>query len=283
MIVFLYILAVVLAFMVGTVGFSFVNTVAYRFPRQRSILKEHFCCDFCETIIKPYEAVPVISYAVLRGRCRYCNEPLSKRDFINEIAGGLIGLLIFFRFGDVGDISSSFILSSPLDIVVHFNVLKLITLLILFLFVCVLDLVILVDHDTMEIPNRFVIVMLYIAVAALVFVPGPGLVSHLIGGLCISVPMFLLTLAIPGAFGGGDIKLTAAVGLFLGWKLNIVGFLIGLLFGGIYGMIQLGTGKKGKKEHFSFGPFLCAGYMMAAFCGMDIINAYLRLAELIRG
>ena len=283
MIVFLYILAIILAWVIGSVGFSFVNTVAYRFPRQKKLLKEHFCCDFCETQIKAYESVPVFSYLFLKGRCRYCGEPLSKRDFANEIAGGIVGLLIFFRFGDVCDMSSSFVLSSPIDIVVHFNVWKLITLLILLLLFCVMDLVILVDYDTMEIPNRFVIVMLYIAVAAMVFVPGVSLVSHIIGAVFISVPMFLITLAIPGAFGGGDIKLVAAVGLFLGWKLTLIGFLIGLLFGGIYGIIQLITKKKGKKEHFPFGPSLCAGFMFAVICGMDIINAYIKLAAFIHG
>ena len=283
MTVFLYILAIILAWMIGSVGFSFVNTVAYRFPRQKKLLKEHFCCDFCETQIKAYEAVPVFSYLFLKGRCRYCGEPLSKRDFINEIMGGFAGLLIFFRFGDISDISSSFILSSPIDIVVHFNVWKLITLLILLLMYCVLDLVILVDHDTMEIPNRFVIVMLYIAVAAMVFVPGVGLVSHIIGAVCISVLMYLIALAVPGAFGGGDIKLVATVGLMLGWKLTLIGFLIGLLLGGIYGSIQLITKKKGKKEHFPFGPFLCIGFMTAVICGMDILNAYIELAEFLHG
>lgn len=283
MIVFLYILAIVLAFMIGTVGFSFVNTVAYRFPRQKKILNEHFCCDFCETRIKAYEAIPVLSYLVLKGRCRYCGEPLSKRDFLNEIAGGVTGLIIFFRFGDVNDIASSFRLSSPIDIVVHFNVWKLFTLLIIFFFYCVLDLVILVDYDTMEIPNRFVIVMLFIAVASFFFLPGVSALSHLIGALCISVPMYLLTLVIPGAFGGGDIKLVAAIGLMLGWKLTIIGFFIGLLFGGIYGIWMLVSKKKEKKEHFPFGPFLCSGYMLAVICGMDIINAYLKIAAYIRG
>ena len=121
MVAFLYFLAIILAFMVGTVGFSLVNTVEYRFVRQKRILHEHFTCDFCGTQIKPYEAVPVFSYIFLKGRCRYCGESLSKRDFVNELMGGLLGLLIFFRFGDEASLSSSFVLSSPIDIVVHFD------------------------------------------------------------------------------------------------------------------------------------------------------------------
>ena len=283
MIVFLYILAIILAWMIGTVSFSFVNVIAYRFPKQKKILKEHFKCDSCEMQLKPYETIPVFSYIFLKGRCRYCGEKLSVRDFINEIAGGIIALLVFFRFGDVDDLSSAFILSSPIDIVVHFDIWKLLTLLTIFVFFCILDLVFLVDMDTMEIPNRFIIVMLYVAVVALLVVSGVSLIAHIIGALCISIPMLLIMYAIPGAFGGGDVKLSAAAGLIMGWKLTIIGFIIGLFAAGIYGIILLIRKKKGKKDHFAFGPFLCTGYMIATICGMDIIDAYMKFAAYIHG
>ena len=283
MIVFLYILAIILAWMIGTVSFSFVNVIAYRFPKQKKILKEHFKCDSCETQLKPYETIPVFSYIFLKGRCRYCGEKLSVRDFVNEIAGGIIALLVFFRFGDVDDLSSAFILSSPIDIVVHFDIWKLLTLLTIFVFFCILDLVFLVDMDTMEIPNRFIIVMLYVAVVALLVVSGVSLIDHIIGAVCISIPMLLIMYAIPGAFGGGDVKLSAAAGLIMGWQLTIIGFIIGLFAAGIYGIILLIRKKKGKKDHFAFGPFLCTGYMIATICGMDIIDAYMKFAAYIHG
>lgn len=283
MIVFLYILAIILAWMIGTVSFSFVNVIAYRFPKQKKILKEHFKCDSCEMQLKPYETIPVFSYIFLKGRCRYCGEKLSVRDFVNEIAGGIIALLVFFRFGDVDDLSSAFILSSPIDIVVHFDIWKLLTLLTIFVFFCILDLVFLVDMDTMEIPNRFIIVMLYVAVVALLVVSGVSFIDHIIGALCISIPMLLIMYAIPGAFGGGDVKLSAAAGLIMGWQLTIIGFIIGLFAAGIYGIILLIRKKKGKKDHFAFGPFLCTGYMIATICGMDIIDAYMKFAAYIHG
>ena len=283
MIVVLYILAFLLVWVIGITSFSFVNTVAYRFPKGRKILKEHFSCDYCEQQLGDMEVIPVFSYIVLKGRCKHCGESISKRDFINEIIGGFLALVIFFRYGDINELGTSFRLSSLLDIVVHFNIWKLLSLLTIFVFFCIMDLVILVDYDTMEIPNRFVIVMLYVSVAAMVFVPGVSLVEHIIGALCISLPMFLIMMVIPGAFGGGDLKLTAAVGLFLGWQLTVIGFLLGLLFGGIYGIIRLATDKIKKGEHFSFGPFLCTGYMLAVLCGMDIINAYLKLAQVLHG
>ncbi len=71
----------------------------------------------------------------------------------------------------------------------------------------------------------------------------------------VSLPLFLITLAVPGGFGGGDIKLMAACGLFLGWKLCLLSLCFGLLTGGLYGIWLLAAGKKGRKEHFAFGPF----------------------------
>lgn len=283
MVVFLYILAIILAWMIGTVSFSFVNVIAYRFPKQKKILKEHFVCDSCETQLKPYEVIPVFSFIFLKGKCRYCGEKLAKRDFINEIIGGLLALLVFFRFGDVNDVTGEFILSSPLDIVVHFDIWKLLILLTIFVFFCILDLVFLVDFDTMEIPNRFVIVLLYVAVVSLLILPGISFVDHLIGAVCISVPMLLIMFAIPGAFGGGDMKLSAAVGLIIGWQLVSVGFFIGLLGAGLYGIVLLARKKKGKKDHFAFGPFLCTGYMIATICGTEVIDAYMKLAAYLHG
>lgn len=281
--VVLYILSVLLVWLVGTVSFSLMHTMGYRYQRKKKLLKEHFCCDFCGTQLRAIETVPVFSFCALRGRCRYCGEPLSRREVWNEVAGGLLALLLFFRFGNEDTVTGTFHLSGVLDIVVHFNLLRLVTLLVLLAFFCLMDLVLLVDWDTMEIPNYFVILVLFTAVASLFALPSVSIAEHLIGGICVSLPMLLLMLAVPGSFGGGDMKLSAAVGLFLGWKLTVVGFLLGLLSGGIYGIYLLLSKKKGKKDHFSFGPFLCTGYMLAVLCGMDVIAGYMQLFHLIRG
>jgi len=91
---------------------------------------------------------------------------------------------------------------------------------------------------------------------------------------CVSVPLLLLTLLIPGAFGGGDIKLMAACGFFLGWKLNLIALAIGIFTGGIWGIWLLATKKKERKEHFAFGPFLCVGVVCAWFLGERLLDWY---------
>ena len=97
---------------------------------------------------------------------------------------------------------------------------------------------------------------------------------HIIGALCVSVPMFLLCLVIDGAFGGGDIKLMAAAGLFLGWQNTLLAMFFGIVFGGIYGIYLLAAKKAGKKDHFAFGPFLCAGIVIAMLFGGPVLEWY---------
>ena len=98
----------------------------------------------------------------------------------------------------------------------------------------------------------------------------------LIGRVCISVRMRLLCLAIPGAFGGGDIKVMAAAGLFLGWQHTLLAMFFGILGGGFYGMYLLAARKADKKDHFAFGPFLCVGIVLALLFGDPVLAWYCR-------
>lgn len=104
---------------------------------------------------------------------------------------------------------------------------------------------------------------------------GVTIVSRLIGMICISLPLYLIVLIIPEGFGGGDIKLMFAAGFLLGWKATVVGFFIGLILGGIYGVICLVRRSHGKNDHFAFGPFLSVGLAITLFCGNDLMNRYI--------
>lgn len=93
----------------------------------------------------------------------------------------------------------------------------------------------------------------------------------------VSLPLFAITLAVPGAFGGGDIKLMAVIGFFLGWKMSLTAFMLAVFSGGIYGIGLLLSKKKGAKEHFAFGPFLCAGTALTLFVGEWLLSWYLSI------
>lgn len=136
------------------------------------------------------------------------------------------------------------------------------------------------DWRTMKIPDRFTLVLAVIGAVSVVTMPGIRLADRLIGVFSVSVPLLLITLIVPGAFGGGDIKLMGACGLLLGWKLSLVSLVLAVMTGGFYGIWLLAAGKKGRKEQFAFGPFLCLGMVVALFRGEELLAWYLGLCGL---
>jgi leader peptidase (prepilin peptidase)/N-methyltransferase len=141
-------------------------------------------------------------------------------------------------------------------------------------FVIMLILVTIVDIKRMEIPNKFIIAIGVIAIVAMFFQDNLAFTNRLIGFFCISLPLLIISIIVPGAFGGGDIKLMAVSGLYLGVWLTLLSFVIGAIVGSIYGVWLLFVKKKGKKEHFAFGPFLCIGMVIALFFGEQVISWY---------
>ena len=134
-----------------------------------------------------------------------------------------------------------------------------------------------IDQQTMEIPNGLVIACIVPAAMAVFAFPDVTLTERLIGFFSVSLPLFAITLAVPGAFGGGDIKLMAVIGFFLGWKMSLTAFMIAVFSGGIYGIGLLLSKKKGAKEQFAFGPFLCAGTALTLFVGEWLLSWYLSI------
>lgn len=131
----------------------------------------------------------------------------------------------------------------------------------------------LIDAETQTIPDRLNLALAVCGAVSVLLSPADWL-PHIIGAFCVSVPMFLLCLVIDGAFGGGDIKLMAAAGLFLGWQNTLLAMFFGIVFGGIYGIYLLAAKKAGKKDHFAFGPFLCAGIVIAMLFGGPVLEWY---------
>ena len=95
----------------------------------------------------------------------------------------------------------------------------------------------------------------------------------------MEIPFVLIVLVIPDGFGGGDIKLMFAAGFFLGWKATVIAFFIGLIIGGCQGVILLARRKKGKDDHFAFGPALSVGLMIATFVGSQMMNSYINMIK----
>lgn len=143
-----------------------------------------------------------------------------------------------------------------------------------FAFFCVLLVVAFQDIDTMEISNGCHIAILVIAIISMFTMPQLSLMSRIIGGFCVSVPLLILTIVVPGAFGGGDIKLMAVSGLFLGWKITLVSLVVAILLGGSYSICLLVLKKVDRKANFAFGPFLCAGMEIGVLWGKELMDWY---------
>lgn len=241
----------VFIFILGSSIFSFLNVVIYRLPRKLDFVTGRSMCPSCGHLLGAADMIPVLGWVFLKGKCRYCGAKVNARYPAVELLGGVLGVLCLHHYGMTpGAITA-------------------------FLFLCILTVVSFIDLDTMEIPFSLVVAAAAAGVLSWLFFPEISLPERGIGMICVSLPLYLLTLLVPGAFGGGDIKLTAACGIFLGWKLSLLALFFAVTGGGIYGIWLLATKRKGRKDHFAFGPFLCTGMAAAMFAGDRILDWYL--------
>ena len=133
------------------------------------------------------------------------------------------------------------------------------------------------DYKTRIIRNKFHIIIFSLAIVQMLLIPEYRMLDRLIGMLAVSAPMLLLTLLIPRAFGGGDIKLMAASGFFLGMRLILCAMILAIIAGSVYGIIMLKNRKRDRKDQFAFGPFLAIGLAIAVFWGNEIVSWYLKI------
>ncbi|MEG0873920.1 MAG: prepilin peptidase [Clostridiales bacterium] len=238
-------------FLFGAVFASFLNVVIYRLPKNISVAKGRSYCPQCHKTLKPYDMIPVFSWFILGGKCRFCHGAIPFRYPLVEALGGLIAVLCFWQLGFTG-------------YAVVAAVVGLVLLGIAF-----------IDWDTMTIPDELIVALILLAFLNIFLNPHFSWVSAAIGGFAISLPMLILTMFLPGAFGGGDIKLMLVCGFILGWEQTLVSFFIALILGGCYGIILLRRNKNNRKIHFPFGPFLAIGIFTALLWGNEIIDWYL--------
>ena len=239
-------------FMMGASIFSFLNVVIYRLPLGMNWVNDRSMCPSCKHQLSFRDMIPIFSWLFLKGKCRYCGAPVSGRYTFVELLGGISALLCVSVFG--------FTLKAVLA----------------FIFISLMTVITFIDIDHMIIPNKLVIAVLIFSLCSFSFF-GVSIIEALIGALCVSLPMYLVTLVIPDGFGGGDIKLMGAAGIFLGWKLTLVATFIAIMTGGGYGLYLLVTKNADRKSHFAFGPFLCLGMVVALLCGNTLIRWYLGL------
>ncbi len=240
----------VFAFVFGTVIFSFLNVVIYRLPRKENFITGRSRCPSCGHDLSFLDMVPILSWVVLGRKCRYCSAKISARYACVEALGGLAAARCIARFG-----------------------LSVYTILA-FAMCAILTCIGFIDHDTMEIPNGLSIATAVTGAVAIFFTEGVAWYEHLIGLAVVSVPMLVIALIIPGGFGGGDIKMMAGCGLFLGWKNALFSFFTAAVIGGVCATVMVMKKKRGRKDKIPFGPFLCMGVAAAMFFGDLVLDFY---------
>jgi len=244
-------------FWLGACVGSFLNVVVHRVPRGLSVVTPPSSCPACGHRIPPWWNLPLVSWLLLRGRCRWCSVPISARYLLMELGVGLLAVACLWRYG------------VSLDAVAYFSLLA------------AMAAVAVIDWQFMIIPDSISLGFLALGLA-LSPVTGPGLLRSLVGALGAGGILLLVGVlwekrrGIP-AMGGGDIKLMAAVGAFLGLVPALLVIFLGSLLGAVWGIAV--SGKEGSSR-IAFGTFLSAASLVVVFFGQELISWYLRASGL---
>lgn len=242
---------VLFAALFGAAIGSFVTVVAHRVPRAESVVGGRSHCPDCGTQIAAHDNVPVLSWLALRGRSRCCQGSISARYPLTEITLAALFAAVALRFqDDSGELALGLV------------------------FVSMLAAITLTDIERRIIPNRVLGVASLIGlVIVAIFDPGsiPERAAAAAGAGGI---LFIAALAYPGGMGLGDVKLAAAMGLFLGIEV-IPALLIALLAGSVVGIVIIARkGAAARKQAIPFGPFLALGGVTALLVGPALVDAY---------
>ncbi|MEM7793818.1 MAG: prepilin peptidase [Cyanobacteria bacterium P01_C01_bin.118] len=254
-----------LVFIFGTSIGSFLNVVVYRLPAGLSLLSPPSRCPKCLTRLQPYDNVPVLGWLWLRGRCRYCRVKISPRYPLVELLHGLLFVIIFLHYG--------WSVETP----AYWGLLSWLVALTL------------IDLDTLTLPNSLTMsgAALGWGVQGLFAIYGQqpvmltvfASVAASILGLWLFDGISLLGGAILNqtAMGGGDGKLAAMLGAWLGWQGLLLSILLASLLGAVVGGLGISLGWLKRRQHIPFGPFLAFGAGISLFFGNALIQAYLSL------
>ncbi len=244
--------------LVGLALGSFMNVCIYRIPLEKSIISPSSSCPNCGKKIRFYDNIPLISYLLLLGRCRHCHHPISWRYPAVEAITGLLSLALFIRYG----LSLQYLLS--------------------LLFAATLVTISFIDLDHQIIPDVLSIPGIVAGLAA-AFIPGNvswfdsiiGIIGG--GGTLFLVGLIYEKLTGKQGMGGGDVKLLAMIGAWMGWRSLPFVLLVSSLTGAIIGSVFLLAAGKGYRVRIPFGPFLSLGALFYIFFGPQLTNWYISL------
>lgn len=243
-----YVISLV-SFIFGLVIGSFLNVCICRLPSGGSIVGPGSACPDCGKPLAPRDLVPVASYLVLGGKCRYCKEPISIQYPTVELLAGLLYAAVVWTYG---------------------LTLQSLSLLI---FVSLIVICAGTDFNTGLILNSVTFPGIAIGVALSFLVPGMTPIQSLLGALVSGGVVWLMFAVTRGrGMGGGDVKFMAMVGAFLGWERGFLTLFLGALVGSVVGIARIASGKQERRDPIPFGPFLSIGAVISVFFGAKLLG-----------
>jgi leader peptidase (prepilin peptidase) / N-methyltransferase len=251
-----YEIEIFLVFVLGLIVGSFSNVCIYRIPRNESVIYPASHCPKCRNKIKPIDNIPLLSYILLKGRCRNCGSKISIQYPLVEFLTGLIYLIIYLIYGLSIQSLAYIILSSALIIITF------------------IDLQEQMIPDVISLPGIVVGLILSFMVPYISFINSA--LGALVGGGIILIIAWVGSIIFKKeAMGGGDVKLTAMIGAFLGWRYTIISLFLGFFLGALIGIILIMTKIKKREDVIPFGPFIALGSIITLLWGEKILSWYI--------
>lgn len=257
----LWILYIFFSFITGAVVGSFLNVCICRLPRDESVVSPPSHCPHCDYRIRWFDNIPLLSYLALGGRCRSCHTKISLQYPLVELLSGLLSLALFLKFGPT------------------------LAYVVLFVFCSALVVITFIDLEHQIIPDEISLPGIVIGFILSFFLKGHGWLNSLLGillggGSLLFVAYGYQLLTGKEGMGGGDIKLLAMMGAFLGWKSIPFIIFASSLIGSIIGVTIMVIQKKDSKLAIPFGPYLALGALLFIFFGRRLITWYFTLGGL---
>lgn len=248
-----YMIGGIYFFSLGLIIGSFLNVVIYRLPANKSIINPPSHCPHCKQRLKAIDLIPVLSYLLNKGKCRYCREKISIQYPLVELLTGLLFFAAYLKFG-----FSSY-------------------LFIILLLLSALIVVSIIDLKYMIIPNQITYGGLILSLFFAFIFDYITLFNAFLGIIIPSLVLFLIIFFSKGGMGVGDLKLAAMLGGFLGYKYVLAGIFLGSLIGSIIGIYFILSKKWNGKTMIPFGPLIALGNIIMIFFGRELFDLYIAI------
>ena len=252
-------MTIALALVFGSVIGSFLNVCIYRIPQNIAISRPRSYCPKCSNPICALDNIPIISFIILKGRCRNCDKKIRLQYPAVELLTALLTIAVVWKF--------------------DFTILTIFYLSLVYILITISF----IDLEHMIIPDGLVLAAALLGLMALILNilpigwPDSAYGALLYGGVMAGVGYVGKLVYKMDALGGGDVKLAGVLGLYLGWKMSMISLLLAFLVAALFVVVGLAVGRLSRKQLIPFGPFLAMGAIMTLFWGEQLFNWYLHL------